>query len=317
MGVVFYLTYEPGTDFTLLKPKRWPGLFIALVVSFLRVWAAAARIRFLSGTPLSWRASFRIILAWDFTSSVTPSTIGGAPMATYAMTREKLSLGQSTAIVLFTILLDQILYAIVIPFMLLSSMYYEIIPANVGMVGEWALVVIYCGLLIYAGLLTYAVLINPRALGTIVRVISNLSLLKNYKSPLRKNADELIRCATELRGKPFIFIFKAFLLTAGNWLARNLLPTIVILSLLPAPEILSFLRSIAMNFAFFAMPTPGGSGGVEGLFTLFQAPLIEREVFIGIALFVWRFISYYISIGLGIIAVYYYLRRPVKKGLNL
>src|SRR5699024_8643423 len=87
------------------------------------------------------------------------------------------------------------------------------------------------------------------------------------------------------------------------------LPTIVVLSLLPVDIILSFFRSLAMNLAFLIMPTPGGSGGVEGLFAVFQGPLIARTAFIGLAVFAWRIISYYISIGLGMLATTWYINR--------
>mgnify|MGYP005841660231 CR=1 FL=1 len=312
MGVVIYVTYEPGTDLSLLKPKRWPGLFLAIIISFLRIYAAAARVRYLSNCAFSWLASFRIILVWDFASSITPSTIGGAPLATYAMTKERVTLGQSSAIVLYTLLLDQILYAIILPLLFLSSLYYHIIPETVGIIGYTALIGFYVGFLGYAALLTYSVLINPEILRKIITFSSNFWFLRSYKSRIISNIDDLVIHSRQLKKKPPWFSIKAFLLTAGIWLTRNILPTVVILSLLPAPEILSFLRSIAMNFAFFAMPTPGGSGGIEGLFLLFQGPLIEREAFIGIALFVWRFISYYITIGLGIAATSWYIRRTVK-----
>jgi len=312
MAVVIYMTYEPGTDFSLLKPKRWPGLFLALIISFLRIYAAAARVHYLSDKAFGWLASFRIILAWDFASSVTPSTIGGAPLATYAMTKERVTLGQSSAIVLYTVLLDQILYAIVLPLLFLSSFYYQIIPGQVGFIGTTALITCDIGFLVYAALLTYSVLLNPDVLRKIITYISNFWFLGKYKNGMLSNIDDLVMHSRKLKEKPLGFSVKAFLLTTGVWLARNILPTVVILSLLPAPEILSFLRSIAMNFAFFAMPTPGGSGGVEGLFLIFQGPLIEREVFIGIALFVWRFVSYYITIGLGISAAYWYINKTVN-----
>src|SRR5690625_6152812 len=69
---------------------------------------------------------------------------------------------------------------------------------------------------------------------------------------------------------------KAFLLSTMSWLCRVAFPVIVVLSLLPADEILLILRSLAMNLAFLIIPTPGGSGGVEGLFVLFIGPLIDR-----------------------------------------
>ena len=66
-----------------------------------------------------------------------------------------------------------------------------------------------------------------------------------------------------------------------------------------------------MNLAFLVMPTPGGSGGVEGLFAIFQGPLIDRKAFIGLSVFLWRVISYYISIGLGMMATTWYINQSM------
>lgn len=310
MGIVIYLTYTPGI-LEHLKPKRLPGLFLALVVSLLRVWFVAAKIRYLAEKKLGWMQSFRIVLTWDFTSSVTPSTIGGAPMATYAMSKEGLSLGQSTAIILYGVLLDQLWFALSIPLLLFAGLYYEVVPQNIGMVGEVSMFLLYAGLLTYAGLLAYGVLKNPAALKKVVNTVFRLPFLRRWKESVAKEAEHLEEYSHELRKKPSSFLIKTFFLSTMSWVCRITLPTIVILSLLPANELLSLLRSLAMNLAFLIMPTPGGSGGVEGLFAIFQGPLIDRKAFIGLAVFLWRVISYYISIGLGMMATTWYINRSV------
>lgn len=312
MGAVIYYTYTPGVLKHLL-PKRLPGLFIALVVSGMRLWFSAAKIRFLSEKTLGWMASFRVMLAWDFTSAVTPSTIGGAPMATYAMTKEGLKLGGSGAIILYGVLLDQIWFAIAIPILLLAGMFYEVVPPNIGLLGEISMALVYIGLLCYAGLLAYGVLVNPSAIKKVVNFVFKLPFLRKYREKVGEEAENLEDYAHQLRAKPASFLFKAFFLSTMSWVCRIALATIVILSLLPAPEVLSLLRSLAMNLAFLVVPTPGGSGGVEGLFVLFQGPLIAREAFIGLAVFLWRIISYYISIGLGMMATTWYINQSVAE----
>lgn len=315
MAVVVYLTYTPGV-LEHLKPKRLPGIFIALFVSFLRIWFAAAKIRFLGEGQLNWLQSFRIILSWDFTSSVTPSTIGGAPVATYAMTKEGLKLGQSTAIILYGVLLDQMWFALAVPILLISGIYYEVVPANIGMVGDISMLLLYLGLLSYASLLAYGVLKNPAVLKKVINALFRLPVLRRWEEQVRDEAENLVAYSHELRKKPISFLLKAFLLSTMSWLCRIALPTIVILSLLPANEILSVLRSLAMNLAFLIMPTPGGSGGVEGLFAIFQGPLIDRKAFIGLAVFAWRIISYYISIGFGMMATTWYINQSMVEKLE-
>ncbi|WP_290875705.1 lysylphosphatidylglycerol synthase transmembrane domain-containing protein [Gracilimonas sp.] len=310
MAAVIYWTYTPGV-LTHLAPKRLPGLVIAVIVSLLRVWFSAAKIRFLSEKKLSWFASIRVVLAWDFTSAVTPSTIGGAPLATYAMTKEGLKLGDSGAIILYGVLLDQIWFALAIPILLFAGIFYEVVPPEIGLVGDVSMGLLYMGLLSYAGVLAYGVLVNPAAIKKVVKIVFKLPVLRRMSDKIEVEAENLEEYAHQLRKKPLSFLLKAFCLSTMSWLARIALPTIVVLSLLPAPEVLSVLRSLAMNLAFLVVPTPGGSGGVEGLFVLFQGPLITREGFIGLAVFLWRIISYYISIGLGMMATTWYINQKV------
>jgi uncharacterized protein (TIRG00374 family) len=310
MGGVIYWTYSPGV-LEHLAPKRLPGLAIAVVVSLLRVWFSAAKIRFLSEKKLNWLASLRVVLAWDFTSAVTPSTIGGAPMATYAMTKEGLKLGDAGAIILYGVLLDQLWFALAIPILLIAGIFYEVVPPEIGLFGDVSMGLLYLGLLTYASVLAYGVLVNPAAIKKVVKVVFRLPFLRRMKDKVEVEAENLEEYAHQLRKKPFSFLLKAFFLSTMSWMMRIALPTIVVLSLLPAPEVLSVLRSLAMNLAFLIVPTPGGSGGVEGLFVLFQGPLIAREAFIGLAVFLWRIISYYISIGLGMMATTWYVNQKV------
>lgn len=310
MGVVVYLTYKPGV-LEHLAPKRLPGLFIALAVSFLRLWFSAAKIRHLSDKELGWMASFRVMLCWDFASSVTPSTIGGAPLATYAMTKEGYQLGKSTAIILYGVLLDQMWFALAVPILLVMALFFPIVPSNLGMVGHISMLLLYLGILAYAGLMFYGVLKNPAAIKKVVNYIFKLPFLRRWQDKVVEEAENLEEYSEKLSEKSNRFLYQAFFLSTMSWICRVALPTIVVLSLVPADVILSFLRSLAMNLAFLIVPTPGGSGGAEALFAIFQGPLMEREGFIGLAVFLWRIISYYISVGLGMMALTWYINRSV------
>lgn len=315
MGVVIYLTYTPGI-LEHLKPKRIPGLVLAILVTFLKVYFSAAKIRFLADKTISKMAAMRIALTWDFASAITPSTIGGAPVATYAMTREGLKLGKSSAIVLYGVLLDQFWYALAVPILLISGIYFQVIPEEIGLIGNVTMIMIYGGLLAYGSLLAYGLLINPAAMKNIVSTIFKLPFLRKHADKVNAEAVNLEKYSIELRRKPYSFVLKAFILSTMSWLCRIAIPVIVVLSLLPANEILLILRSLSMNLAFLVIPTPGGSGGVEGLFAIFLGPLIDRKAFIGLAVFTWRIITYYFSIGLGIFAMFWYVNQTVTEKLG-
>lgn len=315
MGVVIYLTYTPGI-LEHLKPKRLPGLILAILVTLLKVYFSAEKIRFLADKAINRMASIRIALSWDFASAVTPSTIGGAPVATFAMTREGIKFGKSSAIILYGVLLDQFWYALAVPILLISGFYFEVIPDEIGLAGNITMFLIYAGLISYGVLLTYGLLINPASLKQILKNIFDWKFLRKYSDKVNSEANNLESYSIQLRNKPISFVLKAFFLSTMSWLCRIAIPVIVVLSLLPGDEILLVLRSLSMNLAFLVIPTPGGSGGVEGLFAIFLGPLIERTAFIGLAVFVWRIITYYISIGLGIIAMFWYVNQTVIKKLD-
>jgi len=310
MGVVIYLTYSPGV-LDHLAPKRLPGLFIAIAVTLLKVYFLAAKLRYLADKDIGWMPSMRIMLTWDFASAVTPSTIGGAPLATYAMTREGIKFGKSSAIILYGVLLDQFWYAMAVPILLLAGFYYQVLPPEIGFVGNLTMVLIYCGLLLYGGFLTYGLMINPASIKKVIGWIFKWPLLNKLSEKMNSEAANLEEYSHVLRKKPVKFFLKAFFFSTMSWLCKVSLPVIVILSLLPGPEVLLVLRSLAMNLAFLVIPTPGGSGGVEGLFAIFLGPLISRTSFIGLAVFAWRIITYYISIGLGIMATAWYVNHKV------
>lgn len=309
MAIVIWYTYEPGM-LEKISPKRIPGLFIALVVSFLRVYFMAAKMRFLSEKSLTWMASFRVALSWDFASMVMPSTIGGAPMTTYAMSREGISLGKSTALTLYAMLLDQLWFVVAIPILLIAGSFMEIAPDSVGVIGEGAMIVLYMSMMLYAGVLAYGVLINPQALKKMVSVLFKLPFLRRYKARAEMETNGLVEASIELRSKSYGFLIKGFLISSLAWLARIWIATIVVLSFVPADVTHSFLRSLAMHLAGLFMPTPGGSGGLEGLFVLFQGPFMaEVDYFIGISVFIWRCIGYYFTFALGMFAVSWYVNK--------
>lgn len=312
MGIVIYLTYTPGI-LEHLKPKRLPGLALAIFVTLLKVYFTAAKIRYLADKVIGKMAAVRIALTWDFASAVTPSTIGGAPVATFAMTREGIQLGQSSAIMLYSVLLDQFWYAMAVPILLISGFYFQVLPAEIGLVGNVTMTLIYIGLLAYGAVLAYGLLINPSAIKKVVKVIFKLPFLRKYSDKVNAEAENLESYSKLLRKKPFTFVLKAFYLSTMTWLCKIALPVIVVLSLLPGNEILLSLRSLAMNLAFLVIPTPGGSGGVEGLFAIFLGPLIARKAFIGLAVFAWRIITYYSSIGLGVFAMIWYVNDSVNQ----
>lgn len=314
IGLVTWFTWTPGI-LASISPKRLPGLAIAVAVTLLRTLFSALRIRQLAENRISFAGALRVSLTWDFSSGIMPSWVGGAPMAAIALTRERMKIGEASAIMLFATLLDQLFFALAIPSMLLLSIGWKVFPPGMGHAGTIAAITVFAFILAYAMLLAYGVLFDPSAIKRLAARLGRFAWMRRRQPALEKLAADLEQGFLDIRSKPRGFLRRSYLFTFMMWLCRIALPAIVVLSFMPARVDLSFLRSMAMNIGGLVLPTPGGAGGMEGLFALFLGPLMIRPGFLGICIFLWRFISYYISIGCGLAVVLWYLRavsKPVK-----
>src|SRR5690606_28052750 len=74
--------------------------------------------RILTGNQLSWRKTFNIVMLWEFTSAITPSSIGGTSVAIFFINKEGIRLGRSTAVVMVTSFLDELYFIITFPLIL-------------------------------------------------------------------------------------------------------------------------------------------------------------------------------------------------------
>jgi len=72
----------------------------------------------------------------------------------------------------------------------------------------------------------------------------------------------------------------------------------IVRSLHGADAVLLVLRSAATLLVALVLPTPGGSGGLEGLYALFIGPLMPQAL-MAPTLLLWRLLDYYLFIALG------------------
>ena len=79
------------------------------------------RIRILTDNDLTWMQAFRVIMLWEFTSAITPSTVGGTAVAVVFLNKEGISVGRSTSVVLATSFLDELYFVLMLPLNLVNS----------------------------------------------------------------------------------------------------------------------------------------------------------------------------------------------------
>ena len=123
LGVVAWLiSREVNTEVISYLHVTWRSVFwllIAWCCMIGRDLGYMIRIRILSENDLTWKQAFRVIMLWEFTSAITPSTVGGTAVAVVFIHKEGISVGRSTSIVLATSFLDELYFVIMFPLILL------------------------------------------------------------------------------------------------------------------------------------------------------------------------------------------------------
>lgn len=300
LATIGYFTFEPD-DFKASIDRVNPLFVLAAAATILfRVWFGAWRFSYISRGKLGFWQGLRGQLSWDFFSNVTPAALGGGPFAAIYVARDsKMPIGETTALVLFTILLDQLWSVLMVPLILITAIYMAVIPESAGTVGTLAILGYFAAMLGWVSVLGYSTLFRPDLIQRLSDRIFRFRLLRRFRKRVAAAMSQMSDSARILRSQPPTFFARAFLLSAGTWIPRYLLPVFLILSVLPDLDaVILFLRSVTMMVCSFVVPTPGGAGGIEGLYALFLGPLMPKS-FVAPTLLLWRFFGYYVFVALG------------------
>lgn len=315
LGVIGYFTFDVGQFTEALSQAAPLFLLAALATLVTRIWFSGWRLSHVSSGRLTVMDGVRAQLAWEFFSNVTPSTIGGGPMAAVYITQDRdLAFGDSYGMVVFTVILDQLWFILTIPLLLAGTFYWAVIPEAAGDVGLWTFVAYFVGLLLWALLFGYLMLLRPVLLEGLARKVFAWKLLQRWRKRALAEVRQLRRRAQILRAQPARFYLKGFLLTAGAWMSRYLLVVFIIWSMYSELDaVLAFLRSVAVLFGSLVLPTPGGAGGLEGLYALFFGPPLVPETLMAPTLLLWRLMGYYVFIVLGIFLSMHHVQKHLRQ----
>ena len=105
----------------------------------------------------------------------------------------------------------------------------------------------------------------------------------------------------------------AMLFTATQWSARYSVAPLVIFALGGPyhPLLFAALQWLVFTFASF-VPTPGGTGALEGAFALFYAPFLRLPL-LASAVALWRLILFYVPIALASLVFLWLQRRRRRR----
>jgi len=307
--VAWFLSREINTEVLSKLHFTWKSAFwliIAWCCMIGRDLGYMIRIRILSENDLTWRQAFRVIMLWEFTSAITPSTVGGTAVAVVFIHKEGISVGRSTSIVLATSFLDELYFVIMFPLILLivgGDILFTTSLQGTGfnLLNNLIIVAIigYSIILAWVIFVGYGLFINPEKIRTTLIYIFKLPVLRRWKESAVRAGDDIVESSNELRSKPFAFWLKAGTATFLSWTSRYWVINAILVAFYAVNDhLLIFARQLVTWIMMIISPTPGGSGFAEIIIGRYITDAIPADPAYtgGIALaiaIIWRIITYY------------------------
>jgi len=240
IGVVAYLLWKQFDPAEFAK-ITWSGrtffwVAMAVVILVIRHIAYATRLRVLSEKAFSWKKCVELIFIWEFSSAVSPTSVGGSAVAFFVLAQEKLSTAKTATIVLYTVVLDTIFFVGTLPILFaifgttmirpdMNSL-ADLDKYGIGFFIAYALMATY-GLFFFIGLFH-----KPNAIKRLLTSITKIGFLKRYNKGAIELGDGMIAASKELKKQKWPFHIKAFLATATAWSCRFLLLNCLIIGLM-------------------------------------------------------------------------------------
>jgi len=305
-------------------------LFCAVLCMIFRDLGYMIRLKVLSDNKLNWRQCFRVIMLWEFTSAVTPSAIGGTGVAIIYVNKEGLNLGKSASIIIATSFLDELYFTLIFPiffiFFSLSELFHVENSSFLSNQLIYFAIIGYSIKTLWTVLMWYSIFINPAFFGKLVKKVFKIRFLKRWLPAAEKMAVDFEYSNVELKNKSFKFWAKSFLSTFLSWTSRYWVLNFLLLCLIASlgtntteqsisvyEHFLIFVRQLIMWIMMLVMPTPGGSGLIEMVFTTYMADFVPVAGLAIIMALLWRLITYYPYLIIGAIIFPRWLKDKFKK----
>lgn len=326
-GFLIYKTF----DIKAFQAIEWTSrlgwlMVIALALMVLRHVMYMYRVYVVTGRQLTFRQAFESIVIWEFASVATPGIVGGAAVAMFILNRERISMGKSTSAVMIITLMDNVFFiasALVMYFIVGLDQMFALSDACEK---ELPILSTFGGLqyVFFIGLtfsaiitffLAYGALFKPVGMKALLIRFTRLPFLRKFRDQAEETGNEIITTAKEIRGKPLMFWVRGFGATIIGWTCKYVVVNVLLTAfghLTGNDQLVVMSRMLALWLVMLIPITPGASGLAEITFIALMCAFIPTGLAGGITL-LWRFLTYYPYLLLGVIILPRWLSRVAGK----
>ncbi|MDO5760517.1 MAG: lysylphosphatidylglycerol synthase transmembrane domain-containing protein [Bacteroidota bacterium] len=332
LGVGFFMIareYSKNEDLfsnlaSLFTSYSFVCIFIAILFECNREFMYMLRLRLLSDKKLSWKKCFQIIMLWEFSSTVTPTSIGGSAVALFIIPLEGIGAGRSTAIVMLATLMDELFYILITPLVILligsevafaTSFKFSVFglrfsETNVFLIG-------YSFMMLLTLFIFFAIFVWPRRFSNWLKKMGEKKFFIRWQHKFLKLSEDILISSKEFKDKSFLYWLKVYGATVFSWSSRFLVLNFVLMAFNTDitgvfQNFVIYCRQLIMWIVLCISPTPGSSGVAEFAFPLFLKEFLPDGLQ-GVMALLWRLFTYYPYIIIGLLVLPYFTNRVIKQ----
>jgi uncharacterized protein (TIRG00374 family) len=270
-----------------------PGYFIlAALLSIVPWFTGSLRLfiwgRFLGGN-MRYRDVFRIVIGAELGAAVSPPLIAGSAVKISMLMRRGFTGGGALSLSVLESLEDSVFFIVMVPVALTlsSSWGLPLVKDAVNGLGHPSLWASLAG--IAAVLCLVAALVRRRS----GRWLRKVNVLRALAERIRSSYGNFTATfQTILRGGKSIFAL-TMALTSFQWLCRYSVISLLLAGMgIPARPLLFMALQVIAFACITFVPTPGGVGGAEAMFSLLYRAFLPAGA-IGVVTTAWRFLTFY------------------------
>jgi len=295
-------------------------LFSAFLLILLRDLCMMWRFRMMTNNDLSWKQAFHINTLSEFTSAVTPRAIGGSSLVIIFLAKEGINTGRSTTIMFVNLFLDELFFIIVCPIIFVFIPINEIFNSSSVIVSSFGVVFAASYLLrfIWTCILYIGIFRRPEWIKKVLLVLFKLPILRRWFYQVEYFSDALVQTSKDMGKYSFLFWIKVLVVTLLSWIAQFLVVNAIFLAFVPINNhLVVFARQLVLWVVMAVSPTPGGSGISELAFKDYYSDIFSSKSAIIFVTVIWRIISYYFYLLLGVILIPKWIKKPFYTNNNV
>ena len=287
-----------------------PGYFVlAALLSIVPWFTGSLRLfiwsGFLGGKMRYWDV-FRIVINAELGAAVSPPLIAGSAVKIGMLMQRGFTGGTALSLSVMENLEDSIFFLVMVPIALTFSSSWDLPIIRNGMkgLGHSTLWMVLAG--ICAVLCVFIAMFHGR-LGGLIQRIPFLRMLADTIKSSYGNFRATFH--TIARNGKSIFAF-TMVLTSFQWICRYSIISLLLAGMGMPVRPLLFMALQVIVFALITfIPTPGGAGGAEAMFSLLYRAFLPAGA-VGLVTSAWRFITFYFLVLLAAVLALLFGMQP-------